>query len=464
MSEKKISSKFIYFFGAFGGILFGYDIGVMTGALPFLQSDWNLSGGGVTGWITSSLMLGAVFGGAIAGQLSDRLGRRKMVLYSALLFMVGALLAGVSPHDGVAYLIFTRVLLGVAVGAASALVPAYMSEMAPAEKRGSLSGINQLMIVSGMLISYVVDFLLKGLPEHIAWRLMLALAAVPALILFLGVLRLPESPRFLIKAGRVEEAHKVLTWIRRPEEIDGEINAINETARIEQKAEKSTSWGSLLEGRYRYLVIAGVMVAFFQQFMGANAIFYYIPLIVEKASGQAASDALLWPIIQGVILVLGALLYMAIAEKFNRRGLLMMGGTVMGLSFILPAVINSFMDTNPMMIVVFLSIFVAFYAFTWAPLTWVLVGEVFPLAIRGRASGLASSMNWVGSFVVALVFPIMTASMSQEAVFAVFGVICVLGVLFVRFCVPETRGHSLEEIEAAGTNHHKQVPVQQASH
>ena len=450
MSEKKISSKFIYFFGAFGGILFGYDIGVMTGALPFLQSDWNLSGGGVTGWITSSLMLGAVFGGAIAGQLSDRLGRRKMVLYSALLFMVGALLAGVSPHDGVAYLIFTRVLLGVAVGAASALVPAYMSEMAPAEKRGSLSGINQLMIVSGMLISYVVDFLLKGLPEHIAWRLMLALAAVPALILFLGVLRLPESPRFLIKAGRVEEAHKVLTWIRRPEEIDGEINAINETARIEQKAEKSTSWGSLLEGRYRYLVIAGVMVAFFQQFMGANAIFYYIPLIVEKASGQAASDALLWPIIQGVILVLGALLYMAIAEKFNSRGLLMMGGTVMGLSFILPAVINSFMDTNPMMIVVFLSIFVAFYAFTWAPLTWVLVGEVFPLAIRGRASGLASSMNWVGSFVVALVFPIMTASMSQEAVFAIFGVICLVAVAFVMFRVPETRGHSLEEIEKLG--------------
>ena len=450
MSEKKISSKFIYFFGAFGGILFGYDIGVMTGALPFLQSDWNLSGGGVTGWITSSLMLGAVFGGAIAGQLSDRLGRRKMVLYSALLFMVGALLAGVSPHNGVAYLIFTRVLLGIAVGAASALVPAYMSEMAPAEKRGSLSGINQLMIVSGMLISYVVDFLLKGLPEHIAWRLMLALAAVPALILFLGVLRLPESPRFLIKAGRVEEAQKVLTWIRRPEEIDGEINAINETARIEQKAEKSTSWGSLLEGRYRYLVIAGVMVAFFQQFMGANAIFYYIPLIVEKASGQAASDALLWPIIQGVILVLGALLYMAIAEKFNRRGLLMMGGTVMGLSFILPAVINSFMDTNPMMIVVFLSIFVAFYAFTWAPLTWVLVGEVFPLAIRGRASGLASSMNWVGSFVVALVFPIMTASMSQEAVFAIFGVICLVAVAFVMFRVPETRGHSLEEIEKLG--------------
>ncbi len=208
----------------------------------------------------------------------------------------------------------------------------------------------------------------------------------------------------------------------------------------------------MLDGRYRYLVIAGVMVAFFQQFMGANAIFYYIPLIVEKATGQAASDALLWPIVQGIILVVGALFYMAIAEKFNRRGLLILGGSVMGLSFILPAIINSFMDTNPMMIVVFLCIFVAFYAFTWAPLTWVLVGEVFPLAIRGRASGLASSMNWVGSFAVALVFPIMTASMSQEVVFAIFGVICLVAVAFIMFRVPETRGRSLEEIEKIGAD------------
>ncbi|CAM4236382.1 sugar porter family MFS transporter [Weissella hellenica] len=450
MSEKKISSKFIYFFGAFGGILFGYDIGVMTGALPFLQSDWNLSGGGVTGWITSSLMLGAIFGGAIAGQLSDRLGRRKMVLYSAILFMIGSVLAGVSPHNAVGYLIFTRVVLGIAVGAASALVPAYMSEMSPADRRGSLSGINQLMIVSGMLISYIMDFLLKGLPEHWAWRLMLALAAVPALILFLGVLRLPESPRFLIKTGKNDEARQVLSWIRKPEEIDAEMAAITETAKVEQKAEKSTTWGSLLEGRYRYLVIAGVTVAFFQQFMGANAIFYYIPLIVENATGQAAADALLWPVVNGVILVLGALFYMAIAEKFNRRHLLILGGTVMGLSFILPTIINLFMDTNPMMIVVFLCIFVAFYAFTWAPLTWVLVGEIFPLAIRGRASGLASSMNWVGSFIVALIFPIMTAAMSQEAVFAIFGVICLAAVLFIMFRVPETRGHSLEEIEKLG--------------
>ncbi|MBL4953482.1 sugar porter family MFS transporter [Neobacillus sp. OS1-32] len=452
-NEKKISSGFIYFFGSFAGILFGYDIGVMTGALPFLQHDWSLqNSAGAIGWITSSVMFGAIFGGALAGQLSDRLGRRKMIIVSALIFVVGSILSGMAPHNGILFLIVARILLGLAVGAASALVPAYMSEMAPARLRGRLSGINQTMIVSGMLLSYIVDYLLKDLPETMAWRLMLSLAAVPALILFLGMLRLPESPRFLIKNNKIDEARKVLGYIRtNKEEIDAEVTQIQDTAKEEAKAIQKASWGTLLSNKYRYLVIAGVGVAAFQQFQGANAIFYYIPLIVEKATGHAASSALMWPIIQGVILVLGSLVFLMIADKFNRRTLLTVGGTIMGLSFILPAILNILIpNASPMMIVVFLSIYVALYSFTWAPLTWVIVGEIFPLAIRGRASGLASSFNWIGSFLVGLLFPIMTASMSQQAVFAIFGAICLLGVLFIRTRVPETRGHTLEEIEKVG--------------
>jgi sugar porter (SP) family MFS transporter len=449
-SDKKISSAFIYFFGAFGGILFGYDIGVMTGALPFLQNDWGLGdSAGVIGWITSGVMFGAIFGGAIAGQLSDRFGRRNMILASALVFVLGSVLCGLSPHNGSIYLVCVRIFLGLAVGAASALVPAYMSELAPARLRGRLSGLNQTMIVSGMLISYVVDFLLKDLPETWAWRLMLSLAAVPAIILFLGVLRLPESPRFLVKHGKDEEAARVLGYIRKPAEIDAELALIKNTAVLEESAQAKAGWATLLSGRYRYLVIAGIGVAAFQQFQGANAIFYYIPLIVEKATGNSAESALMWPIIQGVILVLGSLLYMAIAERFNRRFLLIGGGIIMAASFLLPAIINTVApNSSPMLIVVFLCVYVALYSFTWAPLTWVIVGEIFPLAIRGRASGLASSFNWIGSFLVGLLFPIMTARMSQEAVFAIFGVICVLGVVFVSLRVPETRGRTLEDIEA----------------
>ena len=421
--EKKVSSSFIYFFGAFGGILFGYDIGVMTGALPFLQHDWGLAGkASLIGWITSSVMLGAILGGSLSGLLSDKLGRRKMILLSALIFMAGSVLSASAPHNGSYFLIAARILLGLAVGAASALVPAYMSEMSPARLRGRLSGINQVMIASGMLLSYVADYLLKGLPETMAWRVMLGLAAVPALILFFGVLALPESPRFLVQSGRLEEAKRVLNYIRTPNEAEQEFEQIQ----LNVKQEKTTV---------------------------TNAIFYYIPLIVEKATGHAASDALMWPIIQGIILVAGSLLFLVIADKFNRRTLLKIGGSVMGLSFILPAVLGTVLDahTNSLLILLFLRIYVAFYSCTWAPLTWVIVGEIFPLAVRGRASGLASSFNWIGSFLVGLLFPVMTASMSQEIVFGIFGIICFLGVLFIQEIVPETRGKSLEEIEQSAS-------------
>lgn len=389
---KKISSRFIYFFGAFGGILFGYDIGVMTGALPFLQKDWHLTDAGTIGWITSSLMLGAIVGGALAGQLSDKLGRRRMILAASFVFAIGSVMAGISPNDGVAWLLIARTLLG--------------------------------------------------------------LAAVPAVILFLGVLRLPESPGFLVKTGHIDAARRVLTYIRPSNEVAGELADIQRTVAVEDGAQKNITLATLFSSKYRYLVTAGIGVAAFQQFMGANAIFYYIPLIVEKATGQSAASALLWPIVQGVILVLGAILYMVIADKFKRRTLLMLGGTIMALSFLMPAILNMVVGAEnlpPMLIVVFLSIFVAFYSFTWAPLTWVLVGEIFPLAIRGRAGGLASAFNWIGSFAVGLLFPIMTAMMPQASVFAIFGVISIIAVLFVKFAVPETHGKSLEEIEAQGT-------------
>lgn len=445
---KKISSYYIYFFGAFGGILFGYDIGVMTGALPFLTHDWHLTDASKIGWITSSVMFGAIFGGALAGQLADKLGRRKMILISAVIFAVFALVSGIVPNNGQTYMIIARVLLGLGVGAASALVPAYISELAPARMRGRLSGINQTMIVSGMLISYIVDFLMKDLPGEMSWRLMLGFACLPAVALFFGVLRLPESPRYLIKNGHYDEARRVLSYVRPENEIDNEFREIKETAAQENQSENQISWGTLLSQRYRYLLIAGVGVAAFQQFQGANAIFYYIPLIVETATSSAATNELMWPIIQGIILVFGSLVYIWIAEKFNRRTLLMVGGFIMGLSFVLPEVINWLIPgTSPMMIVFFLSIYVAFYSATWAPITWVLVGEIFPLAIRGRAAGLASSFNWIGSWLVGLLFPIMTGAMSQAVVFAIFGAICMLGVLFVLTRVPETRGRTLEEIE-----------------
>jgi MFS family permease len=263
-NEKKIPSWFIYFFGSFGGILFGYDIGVMTGALPFLKIDWAsaMSNATLVGWVTSGVTFGAIFGGALAGQLADRLGRRRMILYSAIIFCVFSLLSGVAPTNGVMYLIIIRCFLGLAVGAASALVPPYMAELAPARLRGRMNGLNQTMIVSGMLISYIMDYVFKGLPTAWGWRIMLAFAAVPAIILFFGVLKLPESPRYLVNHGLNDDARRVLSYVRdNDNEIDSELNDIKKTAAAENnaaEAQKSVSYASLFTGKYRYLVIAGV--------------------------------------------------------------------------------------------------------------------------------------------------------------------------------------------------------------
>ncbi len=451
--KRKRNLAFIYFFGAFGGILFGYDIGVMTGALPILQQRWSLQNSPLAlGMITSAVMFGAILGGAMAGRLADRYGRRKLILIASLVFIVGAALSGIAPDNGVTFLVAARIILGWAVGAASALVPAYLSEMAPADIRGRLSGLNQVMIVSGMLLSYIADYFLDNLSPTWSWRIMLGAAVLPAIVLFIGTLELPESPRFLVSHGLVNDAKKILTTIRPARwRIDDELEEIQRTVRHEHEQDHAKGhYKAFLQPQYRSLVMAGLGIAALQQFQGANAIFYYLPLIVERLSGASTHSALMWPMLEGAILVLGSLIFLLLADHINRRTLLTVGGAIMAISFFAPAVLHMLMPSmSGNTVVVFLSIYVALYSFTWAPLTWVVVGEIFPLAIRGSGTGLASSFNWIGSFLVGLLFPIMAAAMSEYAVFAIFGAVCVFGVLFIRVWVPETRGLTLEEIEAS---------------
>ncbi len=450
--KRRRNLAFIYFFGAFGGILFGYDIGVMTGALPILQQRWNLQNSPVDlGLITSAVMLGAILGGAMAGRLADRYGRRRLILIASLVFIAGAAFSAIAPDSGVDYLVAARIILGWAVGAASALVPAYLSEMAPADVRGRLSGLNQVMIVTGMLLSYVADFFLDSLSATWSWRIMLGAAVVPAIILFLGTLELPESPRFLVSHGLIDEARQILTTIR-PERwhLEDELQDIRRTVQNENEQERTKGhYKAFLQPHYRPLIVAGLGVAALQQFQGANAIFYYLPLIVQRLSGESTHSALMWPMLEGAILVLGSLFFLLLADNINRRTLLTVGGIIMAISFIAPALLHMLMPSlGGNTVVVFLSIYVALYSFTWAPLTWVIVGEIFPLSIRGSGTGLASSFNWIGSFLVGLLFPIMASAMSEYAVFAIFGAVCVFGVIFIRLWVPETRGRTLEEIEA----------------
>lgn len=440
MSKGKISSKFIFFFGSFAGILFGYDIGITAGAEGHIRVDFDLSPLWL-GIVVSSLMGGAILGSIVSGLFGDKFGRRKLILIASVVFFVGGLGSAVAPEE-ISLTVF-RILLGIAVGTASSLVPAYMSEIAPANTRGKLSGLNQLMIVSGMLLSYIVAFILEPFPN--SWRYMFASAAIPAIILFIGMLKLPESPRYLIKKGMADKAREVLASVRSSkEEIEAEISEIVDVA----KHENSGS-GKLFHKRFRLALIIGVGMATLQQIQGANSIVYYATSIARDV-GLAPQVAAGFTVIVGVIFVVTTVIFLKFVDKYNRRTILTVGGAGMALSFFTPAILGAFgINESALNWITLISLccFILFYAFSWAPLTWIIVGEIFPLAVRGIGAGISSAFNWTGSLAIGLVFPILTAKYSFGVIFSAFGFICILGLIFVRFVVVETKGRTLEQIE-----------------
>ena len=437
----KVSSKFIFFFGSFAGILFGYDIGIIAGAEGHIQKDFDLSPLWL-GIVVSSLMGGAIIGSILSGLLGDKFGRRKLILIASLIFLVGAIGSAIAPEE--ITLTISRIFLGTAVGTASSLVPAYMSEIAPAKIRGKLSGLNQLMIVIGMLLSYIVAFIFEPVPN--SWRLMLGSAGIFAIVLYFGVLKLPESPRYLIKNGMTDKARKVLSSLR---ESQAEVNA--EIAEIENIAGHEKSGISLLfHKRFRMALIIGLGMATFQQIQGANSIVYYATSIARKV-GLAPQVAAGFTVIVGVIFVVTTVIFLQFVDKYNRRTILTIGGIGMALSFFAPAILGAAgLNETALNWVTLIALcsFILCYAFSWAPLTWIIVGEIFPLAIRGIGSGISSAFNWTGSLVIGLVFPILADKFSFGVIFSAFGIICVFGVLFTRFVVVETNGRTLEQIES----------------
>nr|WP_113753641.1 sugar porter family MFS transporter [Priestia endophytica] len=436
----KVSSKFIFFFGSFAGILFGYDIGIIAGAEGHIQQDFNLSPLWL-GIVVSSLMGGAIIGSILSGLLGDKFGRRKLILIASLIFLVGALGSAVAPDK--ITLTIARIFLGIAVGTASSLVPAYMSEIAPANVRGKLSGLNQLMIVIGLLLSYIVAFIFEPIPN--SWRLMLGSAGIFAIVLYLGVLKLPESPRYLIKNGMADKAREVLTSLRASkDEVDAEILEIKDVAEHEK-----LGIGQLFHKKFRMALIIGVGMATFQQIQGSNSIVYYATSIARKA-GLAPQVAAGFTVIVGVIFVVTTIIFLQFVDKYNRRTILTVGGAGMALSFFAPAILGALgMDESVLNWVTLIALccFILCYSFSWAPLTWIIVGEIFPLSVRGIGAGISSAFNWTGSLVVGLVFPILADMFSLGVIFSSFGIICILGLLFVRFVVVETKGRSLEQIE-----------------
>lgn len=436
-----------------GGLLFGYDTGVINGAIQPMTAELGLETSHI-GVVTSSLLIGAAVGALAIGKMADAMGRRVTILFLAALFFFGSITCAIAPGLGI--LIIGRVLLGLAVGGASTVVPVFLAELAPYEIRGSLSGRNEMMIVVGQLAAFVVNAILGnvwGDHDHI-WRIMLAVCAIPAVFLFIGMLRMPESPRWLITKGRKEEAFAILATIRSEERAAAEVRDIERTLASEETM-VSPSISSMLKDKWIVRILfVGVALAVFQQLTGINSIMYYGSIVLEEA-GFAANAALIANIAPGVIAVIGAFIALWMMEKINRRTTVITGYSLVTIFHLLIGSSAFWLPEDaairPWVLLALIVGFVGSMQTFLNVATWVLLSEIFPQQIRAFGMGFTVFCLWSVNAMVAYVFPIALEAVGLNNTFFGFAAINAVAVLVMIKFLPETRGKTLEEVEVGIT-------------
>jgi MFS transporter, SP family, major inositol transporter len=445
-----------------GGLLFGYDTGVISGALPFLVEDLKLTTL-QEATVVSSLLFGAMFGALIGGKMADALGRKRSLMVNAVLFFFGALGAAFAPSFGV--MVTARILLGVAVGSAAAVVPLFLAEMAPVHRRGRMVTINELMIVGGQFLAFAINALIDAIWGGAdVWRYMLAIACLPAIFLFIGMFFLPDSPRWYAVRGRFEDTRRVLNLSRPAPDAAEEYNVVVEHAKRDTAEDKGAALRDLRAYRWmRRILFIGIGLAIVQQATGINTVNYYAPTILKDA-GVGTSAALVLTVAVGVVGVIGTIIGIVLLGYVNRRPLLMTGfvgvaagHALLALMFLLPSSsTRAYLILAAMLIVVF---FVQTFIGT---LVWLLLSEIFPMTIRGFAMGLAVFVLWTTNTIISFVFPPLVKSLGSTATFALFAIVNAVSFFYVlKFC-PETRGRSLEELEDDFRSHDAAHFVHQA--
>jgi sugar porter (SP) family MFS transporter len=425
-----------------GGLLFGYDTGVIAGALLFIKGDFDL-GSFAQGLVVAAVPIGAVAGAAIAGPAADRYGRRLMILLAAFVFIVGARASAAAPR--VEVLVIARIVIGVAIGLASAAAPVYISEVAPAESRGRLVSFFQLAVTIGILVAYLVGLAFNGIE---GWRWMLGLGVVPALALAFGMLRMPQSPRWLVMSGDDFAARATLAKIRvdDPDTIDREIEEIKESL-----DEKPGAWSELLEPVVKAALVVGVGLAILQQVTGINTVIYYAPTIVEFTGVNSSAGSILAAVGVGVINVAMTVVALRLLDRAGRRTLLMIG--VSGMSISLFALGGAFVGgggstLSSVVAIASLMLYVASFAVSLGPIFWLLNAEIYPLGVRSKAAGVGTMANWTFNFIVSLTFLLLIEALGRSGAFWLYGGIGVLTLIFCWALVPETKGKHLEDIQA----------------
>ncbi|WP_423747376.1 sugar porter family MFS transporter (plasmid) [Haladaptatus sp. SPP-AMP-3] len=436
------SNRFIYLtaaLAALNGLLFGFDTGIISGAFLYINDTFAMSPL-VEGIVMSGAMAGAALGAATGGKLADKIGRRRLIFLGAIVFFIGSLTMAIAPN--VPVLVAGRLIDGVGIGFASIVGPLYISEIAPPKIRGALTSLNQLMVTLGILISYFVNYAFADTGD---WRMMLGTGMIPAVVLAIGMVKMPESPRWLYENGRTDDARKVLKRTRKTG-VDAEL------AEIEKTVEKQSDSGfaDLLEPWLRPALIVGLGLAVFQQITGINAVMYYAPTILESTGFGSATSILATTGI-GVINVVMTIVAIALIDRVGRRKLLLVGTggmivtlSILGVVFYVPGFggILGWVATGSLML------FVAFFAIGLGPVFWLLISEIYPLSVRGSAMGTVTVANWGANLLVSLAFPMLTANIGESFTFWLFGICSLMAFVFAHRLVPETKGRSLEEIEA----------------
>jgi sugar porter (SP) family MFS transporter len=440
---------------AMGGLLFGYTFAVIGGAKPFFENYFQISSAATAGWANSCALLGCLLGSLISGALSDRFGRKRLLILTALLFAISAPLTGWA--FSLSAFVFWRIASGVAIGAASNLSPMYIAEVAPARMRGRLVTVNNTAVAIGMLLAAVVNLLIAEKVQdrataemihlswngQIGWRWMFSAGAIPSMIFFFGAIFIPESPRWLIKNGMAEKARVILSRIGGESYANQETKSAIDTLSNEEV--KRIRFGDLLEPKLLKILFIGCALAVLQQWCGINVIFNYAEEIFH-AAGYGVSSILFNIVITGVVQILFAIVAIMTVDRFGRRLLMSIGCAGIALFNALVGVAYSFHFTGPIVVIPVLAT-IACFSFSLGPVTWVLISEIFPNRIRGAAISVAVSSLWIACFILTYTFPILNRALGPAITFWLYSAICAAGFIFILFRVPETKGKTLEQIE-----------------
>ncbi|WEV53283.1 sugar porter family MFS transporter [Bifidobacterium sp. ESL0704] len=443
---------------ALGGTLFGYDQGVISGALNFFKIHFNMSSAEV-GLVSGILAIGAMVGCLVAGWASDAIGRKKVMIVSGAMFVISSLILAVSPT--VPILIIGRILSGFAIGMAATVVPLYISEVAPARIRGTLVTFNQFAFAIGMTTVYIINALIANLNSKefnvsMGWRWMFASGIVPAVIFFALGYFVPESPRFLYQKGLNDKALAILTRLNGKDEALSQQKAITSSLST-AKQEGHVGLRQLFAPGVRFALVIALVAAACQQLTGTIAVGYYAPIIFQK-TGVSTNASLVETIGIGIVKIIFVGIFMVYVDRLGRKRLLTWGGYAMAVSLVFLAVLFSTGKSDMLiniLILVGVLLHTAFYELSWGGGTWVVVSEIFPTEIRGRAMSLSSTMVFLSSYFVSQLFPMMLSGLGGVWTFLIFAVFCVAMALFAHYALPETTGKSLEQIEQEITRRKK---------